>query len=112
MRKDMIELVKQIYHEKDNINVIEQKIEAGEDYMPDMRTALPELNRIITEIFQKIQKSELQIDLNINFVMQVLQDVVYGIEQEDRVFLLDVLRYGLEEIFDYLIEMLAGDKYE
>jgi len=28
------------------------------------------------------------------------------------VFLLDVLKYGLEEIFDYLIEMLAGEKNE
>ena len=95
----MVELTDKLCQEKVKIGVIVQKIEIGEDY-------------IMTEIFRLMQRSELQIELNIDFVVQVLQDIVYGIEQEDKVFLLDVLKYGLEEIFDYLIEMLAGEKNE
>lgn len=106
----MVELTDKLCQEKVKIGVIVQKIEIGEDYMSYVRTILPKLNQIMTEIFRLMQRSELQIELNIDFVVQVLQDIVYGIEQEDKVFLLDVLKYGLEEIFDYLIEMLAGEK--
>lgn len=108
----MVELTDKLCQEKVKIGVIVQKIEIGEDYMSYVRTILPKLNQIMTEIFRLMQRSELQIELNIDFVVQVLQDIVYGVEQEDKVFLLDVLKYGLEEIFDYLIEMLAGEKNE
>ena len=81
---------------------IGNKIENGEDYMGDIRGYLPSLNQVVTAIFQMAQGPEPALDINPEFVLQVLNDILYGIEHRDSVFLLDVLRYGLLEIYDYI----------
>ena len=65
------------------------KLEAnpGEEYMFRER-ALG--SGAITEIFDCAQKLKINIDLK--FVAMVLQDIVDGVEREDKVFLLDTIR--------------------
>ncbi len=71
------------------------------------------MNQIMTNIFINAEDNKVQLELNKDFVVQVLQDILYGIEQEDKVFLHDVLKYGIEEIYKYIIDELeAGEKNE
>lgn len=85
---------------------IGNKIENGEEYMEDIREYLPSLNQMVTSIFQIAQEPESVLEINAEFVLQVLNDILYGIEHKDSVFLLDALRYGLLEIYYYLAEEL------
>lgn len=86
----------------DTAEQIGNKIENGEDYMEDVRQYLPSLNRMVTDIFQMAQEPDSVLEINAQFIMQVLNDILYGIEHRDSVFLLDVLRYGLLEIYAYI----------
>lgn len=88
-----------------NINIVKKigdKIENHEAYIEDIREYLPSLNQMIMSLFTAIQESRLRMELNQDFIVQVLNDVLYGIENEDSVFLLDVLRYGLLEVYEYI----------
>jgi len=87
---------------------IGDKIEAGDAYLDELRAYLPEMNQMITNIFGLIQHPEIQLQMNQEFLLQVLNDIIYGIEQEDAVFLLDVLRYGLLEVYYYTGTELQG----
>lgn len=92
------------------VEIIGNKIENGEVYMEDMRGYLPSLNQMITTIFELVQNPQVPLSLNPEFVLQVLNDIIYGIENEDSVFLLDVLRYGLLEIYYYIGTELQGEE--
>lgn len=81
---------------------IGNKIENGEEYMEDIRDYLPSLNQMVTSIFQIAQEPDSVLEINAEFVLQVLNDILYGMEHRDSVFLLDVLRYGLLEIYYYI----------
>lgn len=97
--EDFFDLLRQ------NINIVESicnKIENGETYIEDIRAYLPELNQMTVSILNIMQDPEISLEMDPAFMMQVLNDVLYGIENEDGVFLLDVLRYGLLEIYDYI----------
>lgn len=87
---------------------IGNKIENGDAYMEEIRAFLPQLNRMIIAIFEMLQNPESALELNPDFVTQVLNDILYGIENCDSVFLLDVLRYGLLEIYYYIGTELQG----
>lgn len=88
---------------------IGNKIENSEEYMEDIRAYLPSLNQTVTSIFQIAQEPESGLEINVEFVLQVLNDILYGIEHRDSVFLLDVLRYGLLEIYYYMAEELQSE---
>ncbi len=95
-----------------HIDIVErlgETIENGENYMEGIREYLPHLNQIITEILQIPQNSETGLEMNQAFVIQVLNDILYGIENRDSVFLLDVLRYGLLEIYFYIEKELQSE---
>ena len=77
------------------------KIEHEEAYMDGLKAYLPTLTQTISKLFTVMQ-SETAIDVSPDFVLQVLNDIIYGIENEDSVCLADVLRYGLVELFDYM----------
>lgn len=81
---------------------IGNKIENGEEYLDSIRRYLPSLNQMVTDVFQMAQGPEPVLEINPEFVLQVLNDILYGIEHRDSVFLLDVLRYGLLEIYNYI----------
>lgn len=87
---------------------IGNKIENGETYMEDIRIFLPQLNQMITAVFDMIQSPEVALEIDPGFVTQVLNDILYGIEYQDSVFLLDVIRYGLLEIYYYIGTELQG----
>lgn len=80
---------------------IGNKIENGEEYMEEIRQYLPYLNELVTEIFRMTENG---LEIDTEFVLQVLNDILYGIEHRDSVYLLDVLRYGLLGIYDYLAD--------
>ena len=88
---------------------IGNKIENGEHYLDDLREYLPALNQMVLSIFTQMDDPQIQLDLNKEFVLQVLNDIVYGIEQEDDVYLLDTLRYGLLEVYSYIDAELQGE---
>lgn len=109
----MNEFLNLLHSHIDTAEQIENKIENGEEYMGDIRAYLPFLNQLVTELFQMVQNSQSGLELNPEFVLQVLNDILYGIEHEDSVYLLDTMRYGLSEIYGYLAEELqGGGKYE
>lgn len=91
---------------------IGNKIENGEAYMDDIRGFLPVLNQMTTEIFRIIQPPNSALEIDPSFVTQVLNDILYGIENQDSVFLLDVLRYGLLEIYYYIGTELQSEGYK
>lgn len=86
------------------------KMEEGEACMEHIRNYLPSLNQMITTVFDLQHASESSFELSQEFVLQVLNDIVYGIESEDFVFLLDVLRYGLLEIYYYIAAELQSEE--
>lgn len=86
------------------------KMESGEAYMDSIRNYLPSLNRMITAVIDLQQTDGCSLELSQEFVLQVLNDLIYGIENEDNVFLLDVLRYGLLEIFYYIATELQSEE--
>lgn len=94
--------------------IIEQlavKIEGGEPYERELKEYLPVLNQTIAKLFKIIQNPTNPIEISQDFVLQVLHDILYGIEKEDTVCLADVLRYGLIEIFDYVGSELQSEAY-
>lgn len=92
----------------DQVTQIGDRIEHGESYMEDLRGYLPELNRAVTMILQLACDPNVPLEIDQGFVLQVLNDIMSGMEQEDGVLLLDVLRYGLLEIYDYVGSELQG----
>lgn len=97
----MNEFLNQLQLHLETAMEIGNKIENGEEYMEEIRQYLPSLNELVTEIFRMAENG---LEIDTKFVLQVLNDILYGIEHRDSVYLLDVLRYGLLEIYDYLAD--------
>ena len=89
----------------ETVEAIGTKIEQGETYLDELRGYLPSLNQMITGLADPNRS----IELSEEFVLQVLNDIMYGVEQKDSVFLLDVLRYGLLEIYYYIAAELQSE---
>ena len=91
----------------------EGKRPTGNASMEELKKYLPYMNQVIPEILKKSEDPQIEFELNDEFVLQVLQDILYGIENEDSVFLQDVLQNGLMEIYKYtLSELEDGNIYE
>ena len=102
-----------LQQQRDTVDAIADKIENGEAYMEELRSYLPMLNQTILTLFEMIRDTVIPVAINGEFVLQVLNDILYGIEKEDPVFLVDVLRYGLIEIYDYVgMELQREDGHE
>ena len=86
----------ELQHQKERVEAIAARIEQGQPYMDELKSYLPTLT--ISEVNQNTANP---FEIDQNFVLQVLNDIIYGIEKEDSVCLADVLRYGLLEIYDY-----------
>lgn len=98
MKNFLIEL----QHQSEMLEEIVTKIENGEAYMEELKAYLPVLNQTITTLFGMIKNPAIHLEINPDFVLQVLNDIIYGIEKEDPVYLADVLRYGLIEVYGYV----------
>lgn len=105
----MLEFIELLHQHIEIVEKIGDKIENRGNYMEDIREYLPYLNQIITQILQMTQKEEILLKIDPSFVIQVLNDILYGIENRDAVFLLDVLRYGLLEIYYYIEKELQSE---
>ena len=64
---------------------------------------MPDLNKVINNILIYAQNEQNNFTINEVFVLHVLEDIVYGIEHFDYVILLDVLKHGLLEIYQYTL---------
>lgn len=105
----MLEFLEKLQQHIGIVEKIGDNIENRGNYMEDIRQYLPYLNQIITEILQMRQNPEILLEIDQVFVIQVLNDILYGIENRDAVFLLDVLRYGLLEIYYYIEKELQSE---
>lgn len=88
------------------IDLICDRIEKRIEYLGELRMLLPQINQTVTAILSLQEESPELLVLNQEFVLQVLKDLVYGIEQEDDVYLLDTLRYGLLTIYGYVLDVV------
>lgn len=84
------------------VEEIGERIENRQSYIEELRAYLPSLNQMVTTILGIMQEPQIVLELNQAFILQVLSDILYGMENEDSVFLLDVLQYGLLEIYNYV----------
>lgn len=81
-------------------------IDSGENYYDKMVNYFPEMKQMISKILENNL-------INEQFVLQVLNDIVYGMEKQDEVILRDTLRYGLQELYQYFYEICQKEeKYE
>lgn len=106
----MDELLNCLGQQIEMVEELGDRIEQGEACMDQVRNYLPSLNQMITMIFDLQKTPGCTLEMSREFVFQVLNDIIYGIENEDYVFLLDVLRYGLLEIFDYIAMELQSEE--
>lgn len=102
----MDNFMKKLQEHIDKLKKLVDEMENGKNVMNAIKAYLPSMNEVIEEIMELSTVSGLKLELNHVFVIQVLNDIVYGIENEDVVFLQDVLRYGLLEIYSYVNEEL------
>lgn len=80
------------------------------EYIGELTGYLPALNQTIRFILTSSQNPENPFMINEQFVLQTLKDILYGIENRDAVFLLDTLRYGLLEIYNYGKDELQSEE--
>lgn len=104
----MEEFIETLQKHIEIVDQISNQIEFGENYIEQLKSYLPSLNEMMKTIFELKQNPQIGLQIDWEFVMQVLTDIVYGIEHEDTVFLLDVLRYGLLEIYYYVGAEIQG----
>ena len=104
--KEFVELLQQ---HMETVAQIGDKIEKEEPYMNELKNYLPSLNQVIMSVFELVDHPQIQLDVSKEFILQLLNDIVYGIENEDSVYLLDVLRYGLLEAYGYISAELQGE---
>ncbi|MEY8517265.1 hypothetical protein AALC25_10135 [Lachnospiraceae bacterium 29-84] len=91
-------ILEELHQNIEMVESIVNKIEGGDAYMADLRGYLPLLNQLSLSIFEE----KYAVEVEKVFFLQILDDVVSGIENEDSVLLLDVLRYGLLEVYYYM----------
>lgn len=87
-------------------------IENEEAYAAVLNGYLPELNQTIHYILDCSQDATKPFTINEQFVVQVLEDILYGMEHQDSVILLDAIRYGLMEIYSYGRDGLQSEEVE
>ena len=86
------------------------KAENGVGIVSEIRSYLPSMNQVVTTMVELSTEPNKSIELNHEFVIQVLNDIVYGIQNEDEVYLQDVLQYGLLEIYNYVSDELRNEE--
>ncbi len=85
-------------------------IENEEEYLGKLTGYLSQLNETVSYILACAEDPANPFQINVEFVLQNLKDILYGIEQQDSVFLLDALRYGLMEIYKYGVDGLQSEE--
>lgn len=96
----------------DRLDKICDLIENEGEYTSILKEYLPVLNQTIHYILLCSQDPTISFDINEQFVVQVLEDILYGMEHQDSVILLDTIRYGLMEIYSYGKDELQSEEVE
>lgn len=104
----MKEFITDLYQNIEKLQNIIDEIKNNQPYIEDLKQYLPSMNQIIQIIFSMAEDNKVQLQINNQFVIQVLKDTLYGIEHEDSVFLQDVLQYGVLEIYKYITDELEN----
>lgn len=81
-----------------------QKIINKENYMIEMPICIKAINQACEIILKYNNHSK--------DIIPILEDVMYGMTQRDEVFLLDVLRYGMENQLEKMYNNLETDELE
>lgn len=81
-----------------------EAIENGDGYTEELIEYFGEISNVLSMILTCAQDESNDFVINEQFILQVLKDILYGEEHKDLVFLLDTLRYGLLEIYEYTLE--------
>ena len=84
-------------------------IEDEKEYIYELKANISKIQENICLILSYAQEGQHAFEINEEFVLQVLKDIVYGIEHQDAVFLLDALRYGLLQIYYYAAGELKSE---
>ena len=101
-------MIEQLQMHVERVENICRLIENREEYNEELRRYVGRLNTMVNDILVSSQNQKNPFFINEEFVLQVLKDIIYGIENKDSVFLLDTLRYGLLEIYYYIIDELQS----
>lgn len=101
-------MIEELQMHIERVENICQLIENREEYNEELMGYVGALDTMINDILACSHNQEIPFFINEEFVLQVLKDIIYGIENKDSVFLLDTLRYGLLEIYYYTVEELQS----
>lgn len=96
----------------ERVKDISRLVENEEGYQQKLTEYFPDLTKTIEYILNCAHNTEFFFDINEQLVLQVLNDIMYGMKHQDSVFLLDVLRYGLLEIYQYGKDNLQSEDAE
>ena len=110
-RKELL-MLEDLQLQMDKLSNICVLIENEEEYVSILNEYLPELNQTIHYILCCSQDLTNPFTINEQFVIQVLKDILYGMEHQDSVILLDAIRYGLMEIYSYGRDGLQREEIE
>lgn len=104
-------MIEELQMHIERVENICQLIENREEYNEELTRYVGTLNKMVNDILACSQNAAIPFIINEEFVLQVLKDIIYGMENKDSVFLLDTLRYGLLEIYDYTVDELQSGEW-
>lgn len=64
-----------------------------ENYLEKMPECIAAINQAVVPRMEEAEEKA-------SYILQVLEDMMYGMSQQDEVFLLDVLRFGVLPLFE------------
>ena len=68
------------------------KILRNEEYLSQMPVCVAAINQAVMLLLNEENGAE--------YILGILEDIMYGMTQQDEVFLLDVLRFGIKPEFE------------
>lgn len=100
--------IKSLAETIDKLETLEEKLENNIDYKDDLVSCINAVNDTIGMLFRLFTDDiAAQVGFKKEYIIQILKDWMDGIENNDRVLLLDTMRYGLIEEFDRDISILT-----
>ena len=66
-----------------------------ENYLEKMPECITAINQAVVPRMEEADGAD-----GASYILQVLEDMMYGMSQQDEVFLLDVLRFGVLPLFE------------
>jgi len=77
----------------ESLDEVCKKIIEKNSYLEQMPFCISTVNEAVTMLMKEKK-------INQEYLLQLLEDMMYGMSQQDEVFLLDVLRFGLKAGFE------------